>query len=364
MKQRTLYTILAACGLGFLLYRKVSNVSSMIENLTVKPLLKGSPTVKATGGNAAAKFFNTITGGTYLEIPLNIEFNNRSGEELLVTINSIMAYIDNNLLATSKPAAPTISIRPAATSTLENVKMQVDVKQLLSVFGSTLENWLTNKNFSNITDNLKIKVNAVVNNLFSFNLMLKIGQSGGVDTTATISGLGLAAASKRKISPLSDYISYIPDRSNLKYNDLIVKADGSVVDTAHIMHAAATADKENVRRLAEHLQKDTLEATLKSIWDFVYTHIQYELDSVFTEQVRRPLRTLYDQKGDCDCYATLIGSMLEALGIPYKFRIAAYKAGRFQHVYVIVPNGVGHYTVDPVLDVCFGEKPPTKFMDI
>ena len=85
------------------------------------------------------------------------------------------------------------------------------------------------------------------------------------------------------------------------------------------------------------------------------------------EQVRRPLRTLYDQKGDCDCYATLIGAMLKNMGIDFRFRIAAYSAGRYQHVYVVVPSNdspTGYYVVDPVLDQCFAEKAPSKFFDV
>ena len=85
---------------------------------------------------------------------------------------------------------------------------------------------------------------------------------------------------------------------------------------------------------------------------------------MFQEQVRRPLRTLYDQKGDCDCYATLIGSMLYNLGIPFKFRIAEYaNKGYYQHVYVIVPYSGGYFTVDPVLDNFNQEKPTTNHKD-
>ena len=81
-------------------------------------------------------------------------------------------------------------------------------------------------------------------------------------------------------------------------------------------------------------------------------------------EVRRPLRCLYDKKGDCDCYATLIGSILENLNIPYKFRIAAYNGNsHFQHVYVIVPNGSGYYTCDPVVDKFNYEKPTSKVKD-
>ena len=96
----------------------------------------------------------------------------------------------------------------------------------------------------------------------------------------------------------------------------------------------------------------------------VVQHIEYVPDSAVMEQVRRPLRTLYDQKGDCDCYATLIGSILTNLGIPFSLRIAKYN-GRsyFQHVYVVVREGDKELVVDPVVDKCFYEKKPSEKKD-
>ena len=184
--------------------------------------------------------------------------------------------------------------------------------------------------------------------------------------TAAVSGLGLVAASQRKIRDISDYISYIPPRENLKYNDHIVHPDGTVRDTGELMRAVVEKYYTDVTQLATHLKRDTLKDTLQSIWDFVYTHIQYVPDSRVREQVRRPLRTLYDQKGDCDCFATLIGALLRNLDIEFKFRIAAYSAGRYQHVYVVVPleSTDQYWVVDPVLDKCFAEKPTSKFFDL
>lgn len=184
------------------------------------------------------------------------------------------------------------------------------------------------------------------------------------NAAAAVTGLGLVAASMRKIKDISDYISYIPPREQLKRKDLVVIPDGSVRDTANLMREVAERYKSDTATLAQRLNKDGLKETLQNIWNFVYTYIQYVPDSRVREQVRRPLRTLYDQQGDCDCYATLIASMLINLNIPYHFRIAAYSAGRYQHVYVVVPHDGGYYVVDPVLDKCFAEKTPSKFFDV
>lgn len=367
MKKGLIFGLIgSALGLLFL-WSKGSSIANMIDKLTITPKLGGKPSLKTGSGNFFSKVLNVLSGSAYLDVPIDVEFANRSDQELTVGVNSVMAYLENTLVASSKPAVSSVTIKGHAVSTLEGIKMQIDTKTLVSILGTAVESWLTNGNFDKITDQLKIKIGATLNNTFVFDIALDLGKSGSVDTSnsTSVSGLGLTAASKRTIRPLSDYICYIPDRSQLRHHDYIVKANGSVIDTANIMHSAATADVECVRRLAEHLQRDTVQQTLQSIFDFIYSHIQYELDNRFTEQVRRPLRTLYDQKGDCDCYATLIGSILEAMNIPYKFRIAAYAAGRYQHVYVIVPtaNG-GHYTIDPVLDKCFAEKPTTKFLDV
>lgn len=195
---------------------------------------------------------------------------------------------------------------------------------------------------------------------------VKTAVKKSTDTPAAVSGLGLVAASQRKIRDISDYISYIPPRENLKYNDHIVHPDGTVRDTGELMRAVVEKYYTDVTQLAKHLKRDTLKDTLQSIWDFVYTHIQYVPDSRVREQVRRPLRTLYDQKGDCDCFATLIGALLRNLDIEFKFRIAAYSAGRYQHVYVVVPleSTDQYWVVDPVLDKCFAEKPTSKFFDL
>jgi hypothetical protein len=179
-----------------------------------------------------------------------------------------------------------------------------------------------------------------------------------------VGALGLTAASLRDIKPMSDYVNYIPPKEELKRNDLIVIQNGSVEDTVRMMHKVAGDYKSDTAMLAKLLQGKNTRETVGNMFNFVYNYIQYVPDSKVLEQVRRPLRTLWDRKGDCDCYSVLIASMCNNLNIPYKFRIAAY-GGRanYQHVYVVVPSSSGELICDPVVDKPFYEKSPSKYKD-
>ena len=184
------------------------------------------------------------------------------------------------------------------------------------------------------------------------------------DQQTALGALGLTASSKRSIRPLSDYAGLIPPRTELHHEDAIRMSSAAPEQTVMFMHKVIRETMSDTARLAQSLKGSTLRETLQNIWNFVYQHIQYVPDSAVMEQVRRPLRTLYDQKGDCDCYATLIGSILTNLGIPFSLRIAKYN-GRsyFQHVYVVVCDGAKELVVDPVVDKCFYEKKPSEKKD-
>lgn len=235
----------------------------------------------------------------------------------------------------------------------------VPFSRLIGVVGQVAIDWITKASYDELLRNLQVKATIGVDNYrLPFAQPLNQVQSYNLSLMG-VSGLGLTASTLRSIRPLSDYIAYIPPREELKREDKIINPNGNEHDTVAFMRRVAQTYKSDTAKLANWLKRSTLKETLQSIWTFVYTHIQYVKDDPMVEQVRRPLRTLYDQKGDCDCYATLIGSILENLGIKYQFRVAAYQRG-WQHVYVIVPYSGGYYTVDPVLDQCFAEKQPTK----
>ncbi len=187
------------------------------------------------------------------------------------------------------------------------------------------------------------------------------------DTPQGIAGLGLVSTASRPIGPKSDYLHLIPGEGQLERTDPHVFT-GTTTETAAFIRQVARQYHQDVARLAATLSRETLRETLSAVYGFVYRYIRYTKDSPLREEVRIPLRTLHDQMGDCDCYATLIASMLEALGIPYRVRLAAYKGrGYFQHVYIVVPAADaprGYWTIDPVVEGFDTEEPFSNHKDI
>lgn len=162
-------------------------------------------------------------------------------------------------------------------------------------------------------------------------------------------------------------------RSGLQYDYLFPSADmldevkyrdGNVKDTVSVMQNVVLQYLTDTARVAPKLKGATLEETCRNIWNFVYWHIQYHLDTPGREELRRPARSWHDRvRGvDCDCYSIFISSILTHLGINHAFRVTKY-SGDWQHVYVIVPNRNGHYTIDCVTHHFDYEKPYTDKMD-
>jgi hypothetical protein len=187
----------------------------------------------------------------------------------------------------------------------------------------------------------------------------------------TISGLGMlgmVASGRRSIRSGNEYNKYF-DLSGLRGTDPIVMSDGSTYDTLAQMERIAQRDKKQTARISQALKGDSLEKTLKNLWNFLYHNVQYKKDSPDEEQLRSPLRTWKDRKSgvDCDCYSIFISSVLRNLGISHAFRMAAYGSGDYQHVYVVVPKSgnslESYYTVDPVVDSFNYEVPFTKKHD-
>ena len=164
--------------------------------------------------------------------------------------------------------------------------------------------------------------------------------------------------SNRQVQDISNVAKYL-DFSQLQNTDPIINPDADVVETVKQMIKLVQENYTSVQKIANALYDKKLNQFLKNVFNFVMTYVAYEKDSMFTEQLRVPLRTLKDQKGDCDCMSILIGSILYAKNIPFKFRITKYNGkSNFQHVYVIVPTANGSYTVvDPVIGTFNKEKP-------
>ena len=150
--------------------------------------------------------------------------------------------------------------------------------------------------------------------------------------------LGFVDTSNRHVRPISE-LGKLVNFGTLEDTNPILHPDGTVKQTVEYMKDIVREHHGDVSKIADSLYDAKLSRFLKNIFNFVMTYVKYETDSAFTEQLRTPLRTLKDQRGDCDCMSILIASILYHKNIPFSFRVAKYDANRdFSHVYVIVPR--------------------------
>lgn len=332
---------LALGGVGYLVYRVVG-IKKMVSEAKFYPNFDGTPSIK----------------GGELVVPFLIEIQNPTNGTLTIGISRLEGLFDGKSICSFDiPTNNQTTIKPNGWSTLKGYKIRLPLNNILQAISANVYD-VVNKNLTSLLDKLVLRFDAIVGGALTVSIEYSF-------KNRATNGLGLVSTQKRKILPLSDYAAFIPSRDELLRTDQFVNIAAATTDTVQFMHQVVESTLSDTRKLAEHLKRDSLKETIQSVYDFVYSHIKYELDSVAAEQVRRPLRTLYDQKGDCDCYSTLIASILTNLGIPFKFRIAAFE-GRdyYQHVYVIVPHSGGYYVCDPVMDRCFAEKKPSKYKDL
>lgn len=175
-------------------------------------------------------------------------------------------------------------------------------------------------------------------------------------------GLGLTPASARRVSPVpAQLLALVPKPVD---NMITVKPTVPDVekDTMPLIVSKARRTAWQVAKLAPKLQGASLAQTLKNVSAFVLDHIKYVKDHPEHEQVRSPRRTIHDAKGDCDCMSVLIAALLINLKIPFRFRVAKYGSSQeWSHIYIIVPHGSTHTTMDPVTnrhdyEVTFSQK--------
>ncbi len=361
MKKKWLTIGLASLGIGglaLLIWSKISRTKSMVSNLVFTPMWYG-------------KIDDMKVDTRGVKCPLAIKFGNRSDESIDIRLNSFdLVNKSGKTVASSATGNYTVSIKPYAESTMP-VDVWVTTSSVVSLLKSVIVS-LTEKDASAMREQAKsliedatVKASVTINNVLTVDVSVPINGTETIDDTNAANGtdgLGLVSTEKRIIGSLYDYIDLIPLRSELRRNDKIITGTKDVTpeETAVFIRKVAKAFKSDTERLSWSLKRATVKDTVQCIWNFVAKYIKYVPDSDLNEQVRRPLRTLYDQEGDCDCYTTLIASICENLGLTYKIRIAEYaNRGYFQHVYPIIEG----YVCDVVIDACFKEKTPTRKLD-
>lgn len=100
-------------------------------------------------------------------------------------------------------------------------------------------------------------------------------------------------------------------------------------------------------------------AEVDALYSWVRDHVRYVRDIHEVETLSTPERTLQGRIGDCDDQATLLASLLEAVGYPTRFVVAGYyEHGSVEHVYLQAFAGGDWIDLDPTEKQCMGWAPP------
>lgn len=154
--------------------------------------------------------------------------------------------------------------------------------------------------------------------------------------------------------------------NSAKGDFVTVKKEATLDDTLSLMKHVVSDTLEDTKQIAEQLRGASEKETCNRIWNFCFSHFQYEKDEERKEQVRRPSRSWKDRKEgiDCDCLTVFIGSILTNLGIPFKMRMTRYKAPDFEHIYPVAKTQSEEVIIDCVVHQFNYEVPYTQKKDI
>jgi transglutaminase-like putative cysteine protease len=100
-------------------------------------------------------------------------------------------------------------------------------------------------------------------------------------------------------------------------------------------------------------------AEIEAVFHLVQQGIRYCKDIHQVETLSTPTMTLAQRLGDCDDQATLLATLLESIGYPTRFVIAAYQQpGMYEHVYIQVYCHGQWLDLDPTEQQGIGWSPP------
>ena len=138
---------------------------------------------------------------------------------------------------------------------------------------------------------------------------------------------------------------------------LTLHKKGTNGDIIKALHDYLPYAKDQSRSRSNLFKGDTEKETAKKIYNFLKSNIKYVEDSIHFQDIRLPNRLIKDGKGDCKSFAMFTASILENLGIPYKFVYTSYTSSKVsQHVYIQTDSGI---IIDAVWTKFNDEKPYT-----
>jgi transglutaminase-like putative cysteine protease len=145
----------------------------------------------------------------------------------------------------------------------------------------------------------------------------------------------------------------------------IAEGRGGVMQTLAIMRAMVVDYKVDpaiitTARSVIFLTPPKAQASeVSALLRFVQSHVRYVQDVHGIETLSTPDKTLQARSGDCDDQVTLLATLLEAVGYPTRFVVAAYHTpGLFEHVYLQAFAQGQWIDLDPTESYDLGWAPP------
>ena len=119
-----------------------------------------------------------------------------------------------------------------------------------------------------------------------------------------------------------------------------VRTNAKLEHTLKLIPQVVAETLGQTREVAKSLRGQNTLDTCRNTWEFCKRNFKYKQDEDGKEQVRSPRRSWQDRHLgiDCDCYSTLISSILTNLRIPHMLRVTKYPdpAGITRHHHVEV----------------------------
>ena len=183
----------------------------------------------------------------------------------------------------------------------------------------------------------------------------------------------MQAKYQRTLQDGQPYEAYFGKPSGL---DRVISKHADAESTVDFMVDQVYQTLYQTKAIAHTFVGKDLRETCRNVWNWIYKHIQYQLDTPGIEEIETPNRIWFNRETDCDGYTTLASSILLHLGIPHFMRVTAYTGGSWQHIYVVVPvdgdvkknldrhkNRKSYIVIDPVPDQFDWEAPYSQKFD-
>ena len=135
---------------------------------------------------------------------------------------------------------------------------------------------------------------------------------------------------------------------------ITVNKSGTNSDIIKAIHYYLPYAVDQSKRRSSIFKGQNEKETASNIWGFLKNNINYIEDSVHFQDIKLPNRLVKEKKGDCKSFSMFAASILENLGIPYKFAYTSYTNNKTpQHVYIQTDSG---YIIDAVWNKFNSEK--------